>query len=81
MPYIAREVDLKTVIWDEISIRGGTDSIVTKTTRKMQQNEQLITQWAPVLLNMQLDNLLWQDRNDLNVGELWKPLCTYYYLP
>jgi predicted AAA+ superfamily ATPase len=81
VPYIDREVDLKTVIWDEISIRGGTDSIVTKAARKMQQNEQLITQWAPALLNMQLDNLLWQDRNDLNVGELWKLLCTYCYLP
>lgn len=33
------------------------DGIVTKAARKMQQNEQLITQWAPALLNMQLDNL------------------------
>lgn len=81
VPYIDREVDLKTIIWDEISIRGGTDSIVTKAARKMQQNEQLITQWAPALLNMQLDNLLWQERNEINVGELWKLLCTYCYLP
>lgn len=81
VPYIDREVDLKTIIWDEISIRGGTDSIVTKAARKMQQNEQLITQWAPALLNMHLDNLLWQERNDINVGELWKLLCTYCYLP
>lgn len=81
VPYIDREVDLKSIIWDEISIRGGTDSIVTKAARKMQQNEQLITQWAPALLNMQLDDLLWQDRNEINVGELWKLLCTYCYLP
>ena len=81
VPYIDREIDLKTIIWDEISIRGGTDSIVTKAARKMQQNEQLITQWAPALLNMQLDNLLWRDKNDINVGELWKLLCTYCYLP
>lgn len=81
VPYIDREVDLKTIIWDEISIRGGTDSIVTKAARKMQLNEQLITQWAPALLNMQLDDLLWQDRNEINVGELWKLLCTYCYLP
>ncbi len=81
VPYIDREVDLKTIIWDEISIRGGTDSIVTKAAQKMQQNEQLITQWAPALLNMQLDDLLWQDRNEINVGELWKLLCTYCYLP
>lgn len=81
VPYIDREVDLKTIIWDEISIHGGTDSIVAKAARKMQQNEQLITRWAPSLLNMQLDNLLWQGRNEINVGELWKLLCTYCYLP
>lgn len=81
VPYIDREVDLKTVIWDEINIRGGTDSIVTKAARKMQQNEHLISQWVPSLLLMQLDNLLWQDKNEINVGELWKLLCTYCYLP
>ena len=81
VPYIDRAVDLKTLIWDVISIRGGSDSIVLKAARKMQQNEQLITQWAPALLNMQLDNLLWQGNNELNVGDLWKLLCTYCYLP
>ena len=81
VPYIDREVDLKTVVWDVISIRGGTDNIIIKAARKMQQNEQLITQWAPALLNMQLDNLLWQGHNEINVGELWKMLCTYCYLP
>lgn len=81
VPYIDREIDLKTIIWDEISIRGGTDSIVTKAARKMQQNEQLITQWAPALLLMQMDSLLWRETNDISIGELWKMLCTYCYLP
>lgn len=81
VPYIDREVDLKTVIWDAISIRGGQDSIVVKAARKMQQNAQLITQWAPILLLMELDKLLWKEKNDISVGELWKLLCTYCYLP
>lgn len=81
VPYIDREADLKTIIWEEISIRGSSDSIIAKAARKMQQNEQLITAWAPALLKMHLDNLLWQDRNEINVGELWKMLCTYCYLP
>lgn len=81
VPYIERDVDLKTIVWEEMNIHGGSDSIVTKAARKMQQHEQLITQWAPVLLNMQLEDLLWQNRNELNVGELWKLLCTYCYLP
>ncbi len=81
VPYIDREIDLKTVIWDEISIRGGTDSIIAKAAKKMEQNEQLITNWVPALLLMQLDGLLWRDANEISVGELWKMLCTYCYLP
>ena len=33
------------------------------------------------LLTMQLDNVLWRDANEINVGDLWKMLCTYCYLP
>lgn len=81
VPYIDREADLKTIVWEEISIRGGSDNIIVKAARKMQQNEQLITTWAPALLNMQLEDLLWQGRNEIKVDELWKLLCTYCYLP
>ena len=81
VPYIDREADLKTIVWEEISIRGGSDNIIVKAARKMQQNEQLITIWAPALLNMQLEDLLWQGRNEIKVDELWKLLCTYCYLP
>ncbi len=81
VPYIDREIDLRTIVWDVISLRGSNDTIVSKASKKMQQNEQLITQWAPMLLKMQLDNLLWQDKDQINVGDLWKLLCTYCYLP
>lgn len=81
VPYIDREADLKTIVWEDISIRGGSDNIIVKAARKMQQNEQLITTWAPALLNMQLEDLLWQGRNEIKVDELWKLLCTYCYLP
>ena len=57
VPYIDRELDIKTIIWDRINIKGGTDSIVAKAARKMQENESLITTWAPALLKMELDHL------------------------
>lgn len=81
VPYIDREVDLRTVIWDSTSIRGGQDSVLVRAARKMQQNAQLITQWAPNLLLMELDKLLWKDKNEISIGELWKLLGTYCYLP
>lgn len=81
VPYIDRNVDIKTVEWDCINIKGGTESIVSKAAKKMEENEALITLWAPALLKMELDNLLWKDEKDISVKKLWENLCTYCYLP
>ncbi|MBT9174251.1 MAG: hypothetical protein DDT21_02663 [Syntrophomonadaceae bacterium] len=81
VPYIDRNADLKTMQWDSIRISGGSDSIITKAAKKMVQNEALITQWAPALLLMELNNVLWKDANHIEIKKLWEYLCTYCYLP
>ena len=59
----------------------GVEPIVSKAAAKMIQNEQIITKWAPSLLKMELDNLLWKDDNHIQVKKLWEYLTTYCYLP
>ncbi|MDR1379587.1 MAG: DUF499 domain-containing protein [Synergistaceae bacterium] len=81
VPYIDKNVDMKTIVWDTIRISGGNDSIVSKAAKKMLQNEAIITQWAPALLMMELDNLLWRDADNIAIKKLWEYLCTYCYLP
>ena len=81
VPYIDVNSDIKTVQWDKIRISGGTDTIVAKAAKKMIQNEALITKWAPSLLLMELNNLLWKDSDDIKIKVLWDYLCTYCYLP
>lgn len=80
-PYIDRFVDMKVVQWEAIRISGGTDSIVIKAANKMMQQELLITKWAPALLTMELDNILWKDSTNIQIKKLWEYLCTYCYLP
>jgi predicted AAA+ superfamily ATPase len=81
VPYIDKSVDIKTIIWDTIRISGGSESIIAKATRKMIQNEAIITRWAPALLKMELDNLLWRETDSISIKKLWDYLCTYCYLP
>jgi hypothetical protein len=81
VPYVDRNVDLKIISWDTIRISGGNESIVAKAARKMIQNEALITKWAPALLLMELDQLLWREDNHIQIKKLWEYLCTYCYLP
>ena len=49
--------------------------------RDIMQTEQVITKWAPALLQMSLDELLWRDSNEIQIKKLWEYLCTYCYLP
>lgn len=81
VPFIDQYEDMKTIQWEISDIGGGSDSIVTKAARKMLQGEQIITKWAPALLQMSLDDLLWRDSNDIQVKKLWEYLSTYCYLP
>lgn len=81
VPFIDQYEDMKTIQWEISDIGGGSESIVTKASRKMLQGEQIITKWAPALLQMSLDDLLWKDSNDISVKKLWEYLSTYCYLP
>jgi len=72
---------MKTIVWDTIRISGGNDGVIEKSAKKMLQNEAIITRWAPALLRMELDNVLWRESNDIPIKKLWEYLCTYGYLP
>jgi predicted AAA+ superfamily ATPase len=81
VPYIDKNADMKTIVWDTIRISGGSDSIISKAAKKLIQNEAIITQWAPALLLMELDNVLWRESDNIAIKKLWEYLCTYCYLP
>lgn len=80
VPSIDCGADMKSIIWD-VDRLVGSDPIVSKAAAKMIQNEQIITKWAPTLLKMELDNLLWKDDNHIQIKKLWEYLTTYCYLP
>ena len=81
VPFIDQYGDMKAIQWEISDLGGGQDSIVAKAARKMLQSDQVITRWAPALLQMTLDELLWKDTENISVKKLWEYLCTYCYLP
>ena len=80
VPSIDSGADMKTINWDTDRL-AGMEAIVPKAANKMLQNEQIITKWAPALLKMELDNLLWKEDDHIQVKKLWEYLTTYCYLP
>lgn len=80
VPTIDSNEDIKTIKWDIDNLGGGDDGIVSKTARKVNQN-QIITAWSPLLLKMQLEDLLWKDVDHIEIKKLWEYFCTYCYLP
>lgn len=81
VPFIDQYEDMKTIQWEISDLGGGQDTIVTKAARKMLQSDQVITKWAPALLQMTLDELLWKDSDSIQIKKLWEYLSTYCYLP
>lgn len=73
--------DMKTGEWEKTRLSAGTDGIIGRAGKKLLESEAVITQWAPALLLMELDNLLWREAKHLQIKQLWDYLTTYCYLP
>lgn len=80
VPGMDADSGIKKIQWDYNRLVGD-ETVVKKAAAKMLQNEQVITKWAPVLLKMELDNLLWKDADHIQIQKLWEFLTTYCYLP
>ena len=67
--------------WEEIRLPGPQENPVAKVIQKVQSDEQLISQWSPALLRMELDQLLWKNELHISLKRVWECLATYLYLP
>lgn len=67
--------------WEVEHVAGGGETIVAKMARKLLSDEAAIQAWAPALLRMELDRVLWKDSDHIQVKQLWEYLCSYCYLP
>ena len=82
---LAPRIDLLSgsmnIIWDVDRIAGAGQDAVHKAAAKLRSNEAAIEQWAPALLLMELDKVLWKKERHIQIKQLWDYLCTYCYLP
>jgi len=65
--------------WSTNRLQG--DDLIGRASRKLKNDQQMITAWSPALLRMELDKWLWKDQPHLSVKQLWEYLAQYPYLP
>lgn len=74
--------DRNRLVWETRRLGGGQESLTLDAACKsLQGEEDLITEYAPALLLMELNELLWKDKDHISVRTLWEFFCTYTYLP
>lgn len=81
VPSVDQNVDMRTIEWNPTKISGKNRGLIAECGKIMIDHEDIILKWAPMLLKMELDNLLWRDKNELSIKQLWDYLTTYCYLP
>lgn len=76
----SQPVDASTVSWDEARVSGG-EPLAVRVSRKLQNEEALITEYSGARLRMDLDRVpLW--RGDyVSLRQLWADYTQYLYLP
>ena len=66
--------------WEEAHIAGSQDNPVAKAVQKVRSDGQIIKQWSPALLKMELDKWLWKEENHVSLKRVWECLATYLYM-
>ncbi|MBW1803366.1 MAG: ATP-binding protein, partial [Deltaproteobacteria bacterium] len=69
-----------TIEWQESRLQGQ-DALVVRAVKRLKNDENLITQFSPTRLRLELDRYLWKDVDHLNLKKLWEYFATYLYLP
>ena len=59
----------------------GQDPLAVRASKKLGQEEALMTQIGPARLKLVLDNHLWTGVDHLGTKQLWEYLASYLYLP
>jgi predicted AAA+ superfamily ATPase len=65
--------------WTSSRLQGG-ENLVGRVSKKLKNDQQMITEWSPALLRMELDRWLWKDQPHLSVKQLWEYIAQYLYL-
>lgn len=79
VPY-AEEDDPNTVLWQSINLGDNPEDLAVKASRKLSQEERVVTNLAPSVLRMHLDELLWKDSDHISFSQLWDYFTRYCYL-
>ena len=64
----------------QIRLQSG-DHLVERASQRLVRDEELIVNWSPATLKIELDRYLWKDVDHLSVKQLWEYLAQYVYLP
>lgn len=59
---------------------NAVDGVVPGCLSRLRSEDALVESWAPIMLQMELDRVLWRDRDSVGVDELWDMFCRYTYL-
>ena len=60
---------------------GGSEPLAARAAKKLRSEEGLVTEYSGVRLRLDLDRVLWRDRDHVRVDELRDAYAKYLYLP
>ena len=70
-----------TIEWEATRMPGPHENPIQKAVKKVRSDEQLIKEWSPTLLRMELDRWFWKEEPHIGLKRVWECLTTYLYLP
>ncbi|MFO1387187.1 MAG: DUF499 domain-containing protein, partial [Chitinivorax sp.] len=73
---------LSDIVWEHFQLNPGSLNLSQEIERVLQENELLITEWAPIHLANVLKSWFWKDGvKEASALNVWQQSCQQLYLP
>jgi predicted AAA+ superfamily ATPase len=73
---------ISEVKWESFPVNPGAANLTQEIEHVLEENELLISEWAPVHLKAILKTWFWKDgTKDVSAVDVWQKSCQYLYLP
>ncbi len=70
----------RTVEWSGTRV-NGQDTLAARVSKKLVQDEALMTRLGPQRLKIKLDEYVWSDLPHIETKKLWEYIASYLYMP
>lgn len=80
-PHSEKGKKVDDITLESLKLKDSGGDVVAEALRTLRSSDRLSDKWGAVHMSTELENLVWDECEDISVKTLWEYVCKYCYMP